>query len=134
MKVDGQCHCGKITYTAEVDPAKVRICHCTDCQTITGSVYRTNVPAPAASFKLLTGQPKLYLKTTAASGNPRVHAFCPDCGTSIYAAAPENTSSYSLRIGALKQRAQLRPSQQIWFRSAVPWAQDLREVPQVDRQ
>jgi hypothetical protein len=134
MKVDGQCHCGKITYTAEVDPAKVRICHCTDCQTITGSVYRTNVPAPAAGFKILTGQPKLYLKTTAASGNPRVHAFCPDCGTPIYAAAPENTSSYSLRIGALKQRAQLRPTRQIWFRSAVPWAQDLSDVPHVDGQ
>jgi hypothetical protein len=134
MKVDGQCHCGKITYTAEVDPSRVRICHCTDCQIITGSVYRTNVPAPAGTFKILTGEPKIYLKTTAASGNPRVHAFCPDCGTPIYAAAPENTASYSLRIGALKQRDQLRPTKQIWFRSAVPWALDLRDVPYVDRQ
>ena len=23
MKIDGGCHCGKITYTAEVDPEKV---------------------------------------------------------------------------------------------------------------
>ena len=32
MKVGGQCHCGQIAYTAEVDPAKVTICHCVDCQ------------------------------------------------------------------------------------------------------
>ena len=32
MKVDGVCHCGTIRYEAEVDPAKVVICHCTDCR------------------------------------------------------------------------------------------------------
>ncbi|CCV10081.1 hypothetical protein MESS4_120202 [Mesorhizobium sp. STM 4661] len=26
MKVDGGCHCGAITYEAEVDPEKVSIC------------------------------------------------------------------------------------------------------------
>ena len=34
MHVDGSCHCGDITYAAEIDPAKVIICHCTDCQTL----------------------------------------------------------------------------------------------------
>ncbi len=32
MKVDGACFCGHITYQAEVDEARVAICHCTDCQ------------------------------------------------------------------------------------------------------
>jgi len=33
MKIEGRCHCGFITYEAKIDPAKVMICHCTDCQT-----------------------------------------------------------------------------------------------------
>ena len=33
MKIDGACHCGNITYSAEIDPENVGICHCTDCQT-----------------------------------------------------------------------------------------------------
>ena len=41
MKIDGGCHCGYIAYEAEVDPDKVRICHCTDCQTLSGSAFRT---------------------------------------------------------------------------------------------
>jgi hypothetical protein len=57
MKIEGRCHCGKITYEAEVDPHMVSICHCADCQMLTGSVYRANVPAPAESFVLRTGQP-----------------------------------------------------------------------------
>jgi len=39
MKIDGGCHCGYITYTAEIDPDKVGICHCTDCQTLSGSAF-----------------------------------------------------------------------------------------------
>jgi hypothetical protein len=79
MKVDGACHCGFIKVEAEVDPEAVTICHCTDCQTGTGSAFRVSVPVAGAAFKM-AGEPTGYLKTTADSGNPRVQAFCPKCG------------------------------------------------------
>jgi hypothetical protein len=63
MKVDGQCHCGQIRYEAEIDPDNVSVCHCTDCQTLTGTAYRVSAPAPAASLVFLTGAPKIYIKT-----------------------------------------------------------------------
>ena len=56
MKIDGGCHCGAITYEAEIDPETVTICHCTDCQTLSGSAFRTAVPARKDVFRLLTGQ------------------------------------------------------------------------------
>ncbi len=59
MKVEGACHCGQIRYEAQVDPQAVRLCHCTDCQTLSGTAYRTNVDAAADSFRLLSGQPRL---------------------------------------------------------------------------
>jgi hypothetical protein len=133
MKVEGQCHCGHISFEAEIDPNMVRICHCTDCQTLSGSAYRVNVQAPAASFRLLTGQPKIYIKT-AETGNQRAQAFCPNCGTAIYSAAPRDTPTYALRVGTLKQRSQLQPSRQIWSRSAQPWVKDLRQMQEVERQ
>jgi hypothetical protein len=133
MKVEGSCHCGQITFAADIDPKGVRICHCTDCQTLSGSAYRVNVQTPAASFVLLSGEPKIYIKT-AESGNKRVHAFCPNCGTPIYAAAPHNTQTYALRVGTLKRRAELQPGRQIWFRSALPWATDIRDLEQIERQ
>jgi hypothetical protein len=134
MKVDGACHCGKVAYQAEVDPDAVGICHCTDCQNLTGSVYRANIQAPASAFTMLRGEPKIYIKTTAESGNKRAHAFCPDCGSPIYAAAIENPQTYSLRIGSIKQRAELHPKRQIWCRSALPWSMDLTGIKKLDRQ
>ena len=68
MHIDGGCHCGYIKYEAEVDPNAVRICHCTDCQTLTGSAYRVTVAAPSETFKLTGGNPKIYVKI-AESGN-----------------------------------------------------------------
>ena len=71
MKIDGACHCGYIRIEAEADPEKTTICHCTDCQTGTGSAFRVSVPVSGASFKM-SGQPASYRKTTAESGNPRL--------------------------------------------------------------
>jgi len=133
MHVQGRCHCGQITYEADVDPAEVSACHCTDCQMLCGSAYRVSVRAPSETFRLLTGQPRTYVKV-ADSGARRVHAFCGDCGTPTYACAPDDPPTYSLRVGCLDQRETLGPRRQIWYRSAVPWSQDLHSVPQVDRQ
>ena len=130
MKVDGGCHCGYITYEAEVDPGAVTICHCTDCQTLTGSAYRVNVQTTPSTFRLLTGQPKIYVKT-AESGTKRAHGFCPECGTPIYSTAPvPNPERYGLRVGNIRQKAQLPPKRRGWCRSALPWSQNIESLPQ----
>jgi hypothetical protein len=129
MKVTGSCHCRQITYEAEIDPAHVNICNCTDCQMLTGSVFRVSVPASAQTFRLLSGSPKVYVKT-ADSGTKRRHSFCPNCGTPVAACADsDNPSSYSLRVGCLAQRAQLPPKRRIWCKSALAWGQDVSMVP-----
>jgi hypothetical protein len=134
MRIDGRCHCGAITYEAEVDPAQATICHCTDCQMLTGSAYRANVPAPAATFVLRSGTPKTYVKTTAESGAKRLHAFCPDCGSPVYSCDVIAPKSYSLRLGCIAQRAELVPTRRIWARSALPWSEDLAGIARVERQ
>jgi hypothetical protein len=133
MKVEGSCHCGQISFEAEVEPDAVRICHCTDCQMLSGSAYRVNVSAPTAGFVLRSGTPKIYIKT-AESGNKRAHGFCANCGTQIYSIDVQQPRAYSIRVGTLKQRAELRPTRQIWYRSALPWVTDIRAVTHSDRQ
>ncbi|MCC6534075.1 MAG: GFA family protein [Burkholderiales bacterium] len=133
MKVSGRCHCGNISYEAEVDPSKVSVCHCSDCQMLSGSAYRASVQAPRETFTLRGGPPKIYIKT-ADSGNQRAHAFCPQCGTPVYSAALSDPAAYSLRVGCLDQRQQLPPSRQIWCQSALGWSSNLERIEQVSRQ
>lgn len=121
MKVEGQCHCGAIAFEAQVEPGTTTVCHCTDCQTHSGSAFRANISAPAASFRLLRGEPRTYVKT-AASGAKRLLAFCGNCGSPLYACAVEKPPSYSLRTGVLQQRHALgTPQREIWTRRRLPW-------------
>jgi hypothetical protein len=131
MKIDGGCHCGAITYEAEVDPDKVTVCHCTDCQTLSGSAFRVVVLTDR--FRLLGGEPKIYLKT-GESGRKRVQSFCANCGTPIYSADAAAPEIYSIRLGTVRQRAELPPKVQIWCRSALPWTMHLEPVTQVAKQ
>ena len=133
MRVEGGCHCGNITYEAEINPDTVSICHCTDCQTLSGSAYRTNVRTMEGGFKLLTGQPRIYVKT-AESGTKRAQAFCPECGSPIYSTSVTDPKIYGLRVGTIRQRTELRPRTQGWCRSAQAWVMDLSSVTQNPKQ
>jgi hypothetical protein len=134
MKIDGGCHCGYITYEAEADPETVEICHCTDCQTLPGSAFRTIVPVADEAFRLLSGEPTIYVKT-AESGGKREQAFCPRCGSPIYSAAgKDGPKDYYIRVGTVRQRDELVPKAQIWSRSAQHWIADLASVRKIEKQ
>ena len=133
MKVTGGCHCGAITYEAVVDPDRVSICHCTDCQALTGSAYRVSVPTPVEAFVLRTGTPKIYVKT-GETGAKRAQAFCPDCGSPMYTYAMDHPTTYGLRVGCIEQRRHLPPRIQKWCRSALDWSMDIGNVPRRDKE
>ena len=119
MKITGKCHCGEIRYEAEIDVNMVGICHCTDCQILSGSAFRTIVITVSDKFKLIAGELKSYVKT-AESGTKRTQTFCPNCGSPIYSSS-ETNPEYSIRVGTIDQRSQLVPKFQLWHRSAQPW-------------
>jgi hypothetical protein len=127
MHIDGACHCGAISFTAEVDPTLVMVCHCTDCQIMSGTAFRTVIAVPVDKLSF-QGEPRRYVKV-AESGNRRIQAFCPECGTSLYSSNVENVRWLNMRTGCMKQRAQLRPSAQIWQHSAMPWLAELSSIP-----
>lgn len=134
MKVDGRCLCGAVCFEAEVDPGQVFICHCTDCQTQSGSSFRTVVRADPDAFAVTSGDLKVYEKR-AESGNIRCLAFCPECGTPVYGGPKSGEPGFlSLRVGAITQRAELRPVAQVWCRSAQPWLDTLQDLPRIETQ
>ena len=93
---------------------------------MSGAPFRTVVVVPIAQFHL-SGEPKRY--TMVQRGNRWMQAFCPECGTPLFASAPESPTSVVVRLGCVTQRAQLRPSVQIWQHLALPWLSELPLIP-----
>ena len=135
MRISGGCHCGAITIEGEADPERVSVCHCTDCQSRTGSAFGVSIQVPGNTFKM-TGKPTTYVKKTAESGNSRLQAFCPTCGSSIYSTTPGEGQQafYMVRVGILRESNELAPKRQNWFRSARNWVGDLASLPRNEKQ
>jgi len=133
MKIDGQCHCGFVTYEAEIDPERVSICHCTDCQQLTGSAYRVSATSKREDFRLTGGEPKTYVKF-GDNGNKSLQFFCPNCGSPCYRTGEgENAREIGIRLGTINLRRELTPKKQIWCDSALPWTADIADLPRRPR-
>jgi hypothetical protein len=124
MFVHGSCHCGSVRYEATVDARRTAICHCTDCQRLTGSAYRVSVPADEGSFKLVAGEPRVYVKI-GDNGARRAQAFCANCGSPLYTYNADAPRIFGLRVGCIAEREMLIPRKQKWCRSALRWTQRL---------
>ena len=118
MKVQGSCHCGKITYAAEIDPEKVIICSCTNSA--------ASVPAPAGSFELHSGDPTRFVGV-AKSGTIRLDCVCVSCGSVIYSSAATEPQKYWLYTSWLKERSELPPKK--FIRCRVPCGTTDRRGP-----
>ena len=129
MKINGSCHCGKITYSAEIDPDAVYLCHCTECQSISGSPFRWAVPVPEENFTLLSGQPKTYVKKVSEDGIESNQLFCSDCASPLYATnSRPGPKTFNLRLGTAEQRDQLKPKIQYWHRSVQGWVDEIDKM------
>ena len=100
----------------------VSVCHCSDCQVLSGAPMRAIVKAAITDFSL-QGAVQTYTKT-AQSGQRRDQVFCPVCGTPLYGCAAQNPEFVVIRLGCVEERAQLPPQRQIWTASAMPWLAD----------
>ncbi|WP_091737024.1 GFA family protein [Phenylobacterium immobile] len=128
MKINGGCHCGRVTYEAEVEMGRVVICHCDDCQTLTGSAFRVSIPARREQIQV-TGETRVYIKL-GESGARRHQHFCPDCASHLFVHGEGDTAdAWAIRWGGVRQRDQFAPTLQLWRRSAAPWVCAFDDVP-----
>ena len=64
-----------------------------------------------------------------------MQTFCADCGSPIYSATGDgDTKVVGLRVGTIRQRDQLIPSDQYWVHSLRPWLQHLARMKKRQKQ
>ncbi len=123
MHMAGSCFCGAVEWVAEVDPNLVGVCHCRDCQIMSGGAFRMSSTVDPGTFKFTKGAPKHFDKT-ADSGKVRRMAFCGDCGTHLCSLSPpgdEEASVVSVRLATSHQFSELKPVGELYCDSRVPW-------------
>jgi hypothetical protein len=79
----GGCACGAIRYETGSEPVFQNHCQCIDCRKRSGTGHGSYLTFPQRSEVKVTGTASQW-RVTADSGNDKVHAFCPTCGTPVY--------------------------------------------------
>lgn len=87
----GGCACGAIRYETMREPIFANHCQCGDCQKRSGTGHGSYLTFPQRADVTIVGEAKSW-RVAGESGNEKIHAFCPTCGTPVYltfAAMPE---------------------------------------------
>lgn len=121
MALEGGCACGEVRYRLTSAPMFVNCCHCTSCQTETGSAFVINAMIEADRVSLLRGAPEAVL-TPSESGSGQTVWRCPICQVALWSNyAGAGPGVHFVRVGTLDDSAACPPDAHIFTRSKLPW-------------
>src|ERR1044072_928685 len=81
---EGGCACGAVRYRLSDAPMFVHCCHCTSCQTETGSAFVINALIESNRVETLAGAPEAVM-TPSESGKGQQVWRCPECRGALWA-------------------------------------------------
>ena len=118
-KYSGQCLCGEISYSVDIEPVFTGNCHCKDCQRSSGSAF---IPAMIFPKKdvVVFGEVK-YFESQAGSGNMHKRGFCPNCGSQLFARFSNMPGMLGIKAGTLNNTSNYVPKLDFHVGSAAPW-------------
>ena len=115
----GKCLCGNITYTIEGDAKFSMICHCEQCQKITGTGHAAQFAIEESEVDL-QGYISLY-ELNAESGSKVKSAFCGECGCPIYKTTDSMPGAIFFHAGSLEDTSQFKPEFVVYEDSKAHW-------------
>jgi hypothetical protein len=127
LPLTGGCSCGAIRYQIASFPLLLYACHCTNCQTVSGSAFALNMPVLARDFHILQGEPKGW-HHLSPSGVQVTSRFCGDCGARLYGERAGRAEIVNLRAGTLDDTTWLVPAAHMFMQSAQPWVSPAANV------
>jgi len=118
---EGGCACGAVRYRLRDAPMFVHCCHCTSCQTETGSAFVLNALIESDRVETIAGAPEPVM-TPSESGRGQQIWRCPDCRVALWSNYGGATDILRfVRIGTLDDPGALPPDVHIYTRSKLPW-------------
>ncbi len=122
---EGGCLCGQVRFSAANAPINTRICHCRLCQKAMGGPFFARALYPADQVTI-TGRTERY-----ASSPDLWRAFCPTCGTRLFAERP-SAGRIGVALAAFDEPNALAPECHIFVASKLAWVRINDDLPQYD--
>ncbi len=129
--IAGGCQCAAVRYEIAGEPVVVYVCHCTTCQTQSGSAFGLAARFAKEHFTLTRGELASFA-APGTQGHVFENSFCRDCGTRIHHVHSRFPDLISLKPGTLDDTAWLTPEFHCFTRSAQTWISIPDDIPSFD--
>lgn len=115
----GACLCRAVEYLLLEDPLTVYACHCSDCQSQTGTSFSLSMIMKRESLEITRGHLE-YFSVELEDGREKGAHWCERCRTQIW--GPSRGAGLVMLIpGTLDNTSWVVPAGHIWTSSAQPW-------------
>lgn len=104
----GGCACGAIRYEMSGQPVFQNHCQCLQCQKRSGTGHSSYLTFPRRDAMRITGRASEW-RVAGDSGNDKVHAFCPTCGTPVYLSFSAMPDMIAIHATSLDDPSRFRP-------------------------
>ena len=116
----GGCVCGDARYLLTSEPVSTYACHCTECQTRTGSAFGLTMILAADALELTKGIMQVWTREVK-NGQKYVWKRCPNCGTNLVSTIEGAPEILAIWPGTLDDAHWVQPKVHLWTRSAQSW-------------
>lgn len=127
MSHKGSCLCGGIEYEIDGDITDVLNCHCSMCQKLHSSAFRTRGVVLTKDWQTTQGEELLKFYESSAG---EYKGFCSNCGSQIYTKFDAKPEILGLAFGTLDTDPNIKPSRHIFVASKAPWHDITDNLPQ----
>jgi hypothetical protein len=107
MRYIGGCACGAVRFEANAEPIAEVHCQCSHCQKRSGTGHSSYIVFPQRAGVATKGEAKTW-RIKGDSGNEKIHAFCPTCGTPVFLTFAAN-DMIAIHVASLDEPAQFKP-------------------------
>jgi len=134
LPAEGGCICRQLRFRVTRQPTLAAICHCPDCQKMTGGAFSTPATIPRDGFEVITGKGVI-----AGLRGPRLHHHhCPDCMDWVYTTIEDDQSRVNLRATMLDDTDWFVPFVELYTATKLPWVtlsvpHSFEKFPSADR-
>jgi hypothetical protein len=126
--IEGGCRCGACRYALSTDAMPpVYCCHCTDCQTWSGSAF-TQQAVVTPDLIAATG-PVVEFKLTAPGGAVSTQYLCETCSTRLWNTNSKRPGIAVVRAGTFDTSKDIVPRAHIWTASKQAWVVISESIP-----
>ncbi len=115
---EGGCRCGQVRFRISAPPLVTAVCHCTECQHMTGSAFSLSAAIPTEAFAVTQGEP-----VEGGARTPGLsHLHCPHCMSWLFTRMTGMDMFVNVRATLLDQPGEwATPFVETFTNEKLPW-------------